>query len=145
MEYKDRKKVYVQAVEQWGVEAQLVVALEELNECGKELCKVLRGKGDMAHLAEEIADATIMLEQVRIMFNINDQVQREMERKILRLEHRIEACKNPVKCIECEFSRQECGNALRCINDKSEYEGSLVTLDSSCRHGVRRYVKGKME
>lgn len=99
MEYKDRKKVYIQAVEQWGAEAQLVIALEELNECGKEICKVLRGKGDMAHLAEEVADATIMLEQIRIMFNINDTVQQEMERKILRLERRIEACKNPVKCI----------------------------------------------
>lgn len=140
MEYKDRKKVYVQAIEQWGAEAQLVIALEELNECGKEICKVLRGQGDMAHLAEEVADATIMLEQVRIMFHINDLVQQEMERKILRLEHRIEACKNPVKCIECEFSRTE-SSCLRCINDKSEYEGCLVTLDSSCRHGVRRYEK----
>ena len=141
MEYKNRKKVYVQAIEQWGAEAQLVIALEELNECGKEICKVLRGKGDMAHLAEEVADATIMLEQVRIMFNINDNVQREMERKILRLEHRIEACKNPVKCIECEFSGTKSG-CLHCTNEESEYEGCLVTLDSSCRHGVRRYVKG---
>ena len=41
MEYTDRKKVYVQAIEQWGTEAQLVIALEELNECGKDICKVL--------------------------------------------------------------------------------------------------------
>lgn len=96
MEYKDRKKVYAQAVDQWGVENQLVVALEELTECGKEICKVLRGKGDIAHLAEEVADATIMLEQIRTMFDINDDVQQEMHRKILRLEKRIQVSKDSV-------------------------------------------------
>lgn len=141
MEYKDRKKVYVQAVEQWGVEAQLVVALEELNECGKELCKVLRGKGNMVHLAEEVADATIMLEQIRIMFDINDHVQQQMDRKILRLEQRIQASKEPVKCIDCEFSEYESGCSMRCMNEESEYEGSLVTPGSCCKHGVRRYAK----
>lgn len=133
MEYKNRKKVYVQAVEQWGVEAQLVVALEELNECGKELCKVLRGKGDMAHLAEEVADATIMLEQIQIMFNINDNVQQQMDRKIRRLEHRILASKEPVRCEQCGYCIID-GAAGRCHNEKSQWAGAPVKLDNYCMH-----------
>ena len=138
MKYEDRKKVYDQAVDQWGVEAQLVVALEELNECGKELCKVLRGKGDIAHLAEEVADATIMLEQVRIMFDINDDVQQEMDRKILRLEHRILASKEPVRCEQCDFCDIAWGGAVRCLNEESQWAGEPVKLDNYCRHGVLR-------
>lgn len=87
--YEQRRQIYDRAVEQWGPEAQMIVALEELSECQKELCKVLRCKGDMEHLAEEIADATIMLEQMRHWFGLNEPVCRKMDEKILRLEQRL--------------------------------------------------------
>lgn len=64
----------------------MVVAIEELSEVQKELCKVYRGKGDMEHLAEEIADATIMLEQMRYFFGLNDMVCRKMDAKVQRLD-----------------------------------------------------------
>ena len=57
-----RQEVYRQARDVFGAQAQLVVALEELSEAQKEICKFLRGKGDPEHLAEEIADA---LEAIR--------------------------------------------------------------------------------
>lgn len=87
--FEQRCKVYTEALTAYGDIMQLIVALEELSECSKEICKVLRGGEDFRHLAEEIADATIMLEQVRLMFNINDVVCEQMDRKILRLEQRI--------------------------------------------------------
>ena len=86
MEYEDRAKVYEEAIERYGNELQIVVAIEELSECAKELCKVLRGKGDIAHLAEEVADATIMLEQMRICFGINEAVAYWMDDKLVRLQ-----------------------------------------------------------
>lgn len=89
--YVERCAVYSDALDVFGGDTQLIVAVEELSECQKEICKVLRGDGDLEHLAEEVADATIMLEQVRIMFDINDATCRHMDAKIERLKEQIEA------------------------------------------------------
>ena len=83
--YERRAEVYDLAAEHFGATNQLVVAIEELSECQKEICKAMRGMADEDHLAEEIADATIMLEQVRLMFSVNEKVCEEMDRKIMRL------------------------------------------------------------
>lgn len=91
--YLFRGMVYNKALERYGKETQIVVAVEELSEATKELCKFLRGKGDIDHLAEEVADAFIMLEQVERMYGISDKVTREMERKTLRLAQRVQADK----------------------------------------------------
>lgn len=91
--YEERAKVYDKAVTTFGAEAQMVVALEEMSELQKEICKVLRGSGDMLHLAEEVADATIMLEQLRQVFDLNDEVCQFMDQKVLRLQHRIESAR----------------------------------------------------
>ena len=87
--YEERVKTYTNALCRYGRNVQMVVALEELSECQKEICKILRGGGDPEHLAEEIADATIMLEQLRLIFSINDLVGKKMDEKILRLENRL--------------------------------------------------------
>lgn len=87
--YEERAAVYREAMELYGVDCQLIVALEELSEVQKEICKVLRGDGDMSHLAEEVADATIMLEYVRLIFGINDAVCNKMDDKIQRLQKRM--------------------------------------------------------
>ena len=86
---EERRKVYSKAIATWGDRAQMVVAIEELSECQKEICKILRGGENFPHLAEEIADATIMLEQLRLIFNINDDVNECMDAKVRRLEERL--------------------------------------------------------
>lgn len=87
--YEQRVQTYTNALITYGENVQMVVALEELSECQKEICKFLRGKGDLGHLAEEIADATIMLEQLRLFFQINDQVCLIMDEKVSRLDNRL--------------------------------------------------------
>lgn len=94
MEYKDRAKVYEEAIGHFGVEKQAVVAIEEFTEFAKELCKALRGKVNLEHLAEELADATIMLEQMRIAFGVNDAVAYWMDAKVKRLQHDLMKEKN---------------------------------------------------
>ena len=89
IDFTKRSSVYEAAIENFGTTAQMVVALEELSECQKEICKILRGKGNLENLAEEVADATIMLEQLRQMFPINEQVCRKMDEKIARLVYRL--------------------------------------------------------
>lgn len=91
----DRQEVYRQARDVFGAQAQLVVALEELSEAQKEICKFLRGKGDPDHLTEEIADAQIMLEQVQMLCGIDERaVQEQMDSKIRRLRGRIKETRN---------------------------------------------------
>lgn len=84
--YEQRVEVYTKALARFGEQVQMVMALEELSECQKEICKKLRGYSNLDHLAEEIADATIMLEQMRLFFGLNDLVCEKMDEKVKRLE-----------------------------------------------------------
>lgn len=79
---------YTNALIQFGERNQMIVAVEELSECQKEICKILRGGEDFRHLAEEIADAQIMLEQLIMIFSLQDCVENYMEQKIQRLDER---------------------------------------------------------
>lgn len=91
--YEERAEVYANALSTFGPNMQLVVALEEMAELQKEITKCLRGNPNPMHLAEEVADATIMLEQLRQIFNINEEVCDMMDKKIARLAFRVEDAK----------------------------------------------------
>lgn len=86
IDYDHRAMVYTNALIRYGDEKQMIKCLEELAECQQAICKVLWGGENFDHLAEEIADATIMLEQMRLLFNINDRVCEYMDAKVKRLE-----------------------------------------------------------
>ena len=87
--YANRLQVYESAIARNGALLQSIVALEELSEAQKEICKFLRDKGDLEHLAEEVADATIMLEQIRIIFGINERVNAWIDKKVQWLADRV--------------------------------------------------------
>lgn len=84
--YEERKKVYMNALITYGDHKQMVKCLEELAECQQAICKILIGGENFDHLAEEIADATVTLEQMRLLFNINDAVCAYMDAKVKRLD-----------------------------------------------------------
>lgn len=65
-----RKLVFKQLIEKYG-EKQVIVAIEELSELQKELCKALRGKPDIDHITEELADVWIMFQQMKLYFRID--------------------------------------------------------------------------
>lgn len=94
MEVTNRYDIYASALTAFGERTQMIVALEELSECQKEICKMLRGEGNVDHLAEEIADAQIMLEQVTMIFQTQSLVTNYREMKLLRLEERARRKKN---------------------------------------------------
>lgn len=87
--YKEREKVYINALVTYGEDSQITKAVEEMAECIQAICKVCLGGEDFSNLAEEIADATIMLEQLRIIFNNNEEVCRYMDEKIIRLDEKL--------------------------------------------------------
>lgn len=80
-------EIYKRLRELNGDTAQLVVAVEELSELTKEITKCLRKKGNIDHLAEEVADVEIMVEQVKLIFNVQDKVEVARQIKLQRLEN----------------------------------------------------------
>ena len=90
VEFCKRHDVYDSVIARNGILMQMVVALEELSECSKEICKFIRDDGDIEHLAEEIADAMIMLEQIKKYYNINEKVCQYMSQKVRRVVERFE-------------------------------------------------------
>lgn len=97
IDHAARVAVYEKAIARNGMLLQAIVAIEELSEAQKEVCKLLREEGNLEHLAEEVADATIMLEQLRVMFDINDAVCRYMDAKVQRLADNLEKAKGQEK------------------------------------------------
>lgn len=83
------------AVETYGKDMQLNVAIEELSELIKELCKNKRGRDNRDNIIEEIADCYIMLEQLEVIFDIyaeelNDAIVYKLNRLESRLSERSE-------------------------------------------------------
>ena len=85
----DKIELYRKAIDKYGEEAQRRVAIEELSELIKELCKWDRGQGLRVHVAEEIADVQIMLEQLRLMFDCDNVINDWYDFKLERLERKL--------------------------------------------------------
>ena len=69
---------------------QLNVAIEEFSELIKEICKHKRGEDNRDNIIEEIADCSIMMEQLQIIFGIeDDDIIRIYNEKLDRLEERL--------------------------------------------------------
>lgn len=78
------------AIEVYGADLQKQVAIEEMAELTKEICKDFRGKGNREHIIEEMADVCIMLDQLMIIYDIEtNEMLDEIDIKTARLEERI--------------------------------------------------------
>ena len=82
--------IFKEAIETYGIDNQMNVAIEEMSELTKEICKYKRGFDNRNNIIEEMADVFIMLYQLQIMLDITDYELVEMEgRKLSRLQERI--------------------------------------------------------
>ena len=82
--------IFEKAIAVYGESLQKQVAIEEMAELTKEVCKDFRGKGNREHILEEIVDVSIMLEQLQIMYGIStSEMLRAVESKVKRLEERL--------------------------------------------------------
>ena len=123
------------AIDTYGAEPQLNVAIEELSELIKEICKHKRGADNIEAIIEEMADVYIMLEQMQMIFDLGSTViPVAMQKKIDRLEKRLNKESKDtenneiVRCIECKhlmFSDcyGECRKAYRGIVNPNDYCG----------------------
>lgn len=78
------------AIETYGADLQKRVAIEEMSELIKEICKDFRGLGDKERIISEIADVEIMLTQLMIIYDIQElELSGAMARKLARLSERL--------------------------------------------------------
>ena len=75
-------QVYKENINRNGVNTEIMKYLEETAELQEAVCKYYAGKDSVIHIAEEIADLQIMLEQLAIIFDCRELVQRWRKRKI---------------------------------------------------------------
>lgn len=86
------KAVCEAAVHTYGKEHQKLIAIEEMSELTKALCKDTRYPNTpdvLDNIAEEIADVRIMLYQLEFIFQCSDTVEKYKRKKIKRLADRI--------------------------------------------------------
>ena len=83
------------AIAVYGIEAQENVAIEELSELIQAICHTHRCR--VNNIAEEIADCEIMLEQLKIINNCSDDVEKIKIEKLDRLCQRLSKVSVPAK------------------------------------------------
>lgn len=84
------------AIEYYGQTNQTIVAIEEMSELQKELCKALRAIRTASEwhkdgLVEELADVTIMLWQIEEIYKLDrEEINGVINYKLERLKKRLE-------------------------------------------------------
>jgi NTP pyrophosphatase (non-canonical NTP hydrolase) len=93
MDEKERE-IYRGCFDKWGATAQVDMMIEEMAELTQALCKVKRVPESSTRayaVNEEIADVTIMLEQMMFFFHSEEIVLKIKQEKLTRLVTRLEA------------------------------------------------------
>jgi len=86
------------ALEMWGLDLQIIIAIEELSELQKALCKFLRHKGKectpiVESISEEIADVEVMINQIKMAFQNHDFVAQKKGEKLQKVSERLSKTK----------------------------------------------------
>lgn len=88
----NRKLILASAIDKYGVQAQVMMAIEEMAELTKALCKLPRSTGGddtkarIGHVREELADVQIMIDQMKLIYGDTEEIEQE---KLDRLEKMI--------------------------------------------------------
>jgi hypothetical protein len=123
MDERERRDIMLRAIHRYGEAAQIDMAVEEMAELTKALCKVKRATPGatttevIANVIEEIADVQIMLDQLRLIFaRSTDEVE---EDKLRRLLARINSWKeSKLRRWLCEQEREAADEVLRIAKEE---------------------------
>lgn len=83
------QRKYKEAIELYGQNIQMLIAIEEMAELTKELVKFQRGEVSIEKITSEMTDVKIMLEQLETMFDNSNELKAKYAAKIIRLADRI--------------------------------------------------------
>lgn len=147
----NREKILRKAINTYGEQPQVDMAIEEMSELTKALLKYRRNE-DMSvnrrlnNILEEIADVQIMLEQLRMIYGSTE---KQEEFKLKRLNDRLKSCLKfyefksrpypyyALICSQTPKTATEVYETEICTLDKEEKELSPVEL-------TKKQVKAKL-
>lgn len=93
MEKEQRIDLYRQAIAKWGEDAQINMVNEECGELIAAIAQFKRGRTSHHDVMTELADVSIMVEQLAVLMNYND-FEIEKDRKLQRLKERLNGDNN---------------------------------------------------
>lgn len=87
----DERNIILQAISEYGVDAQTDMMIEEMSELTKALCKYRRTKDNktLDNIIEEMADVQIMLDQMMEIYDKDGKFEKYRDAKLLRLAARL--------------------------------------------------------
>lgn len=88
MEIEKRVKLYNVALSEYGIDAQTMVLIEECAELLNAIAKFKRGRVNEADIITELADVSIMVEQMALYYGMDEFVS-EKDFKLGRLQCRL--------------------------------------------------------
>ena len=86
---EETRRICREALEHFGASNQILKLFEEMAELQKEVCKHEQDFCNLEELAEELADVSVMLEQMAILFQVEELTEQIRLEKLERLEGRI--------------------------------------------------------
>ena len=89
-EENEQLQVVNNAINNYGIFLQKLVAIEEMAELIKEIVKSFRGEKNRENIVEEIADVEIMMQQLSLIHDCTFDVVEMRRKKIERLKTRLE-------------------------------------------------------
>lgn len=89
METLKKKELYSKVISKWGIDAQLWMVTEECSELLNAIAKYKRGRETQDAILKELADVSIMVEQIACYF-CEARFNHFKEAKLQRLLERVE-------------------------------------------------------
>ena len=89
METFEKKELYSQVIEKWGIDAHLWMVVEECSELTNAIAKYKRGREVSSAILEELADVSIIVELIANYFCEAEFI-RIKEAKLQRLLKRVQ-------------------------------------------------------
>lgn len=89
MKKEEQIKLYGLALSLYGIDAQMMMLIEECAELLDAIAKLKRGRVNIADVVTELADVSIMVEQIALYFGMDDFVS-EKDSKLNRLRCRLD-------------------------------------------------------
>ncbi len=96
MKKEQRRKLYQQAIKDWGVTNQMFMVMEETGEMLNALAKVNRNRSTNHEVITEVVDVWVLMEQMAEVFGW-EEFEKELDFKLERLKGRLERKESLIK------------------------------------------------
>jgi len=107
MKLESDSDVFYAALYKWGANAQLSMVIEESAELILAIQHYIRGRGSLSRLCEELADAQIMLEQLKVFVQEQSYTNPSSDKAAPDFEEWYERKMNRLRCRLGEVSSDE--------------------------------------